>query len=92
MDPAAGTGLGKLAALRDAALDLPSGGPFYVSEWGFIALVRGPLGLDESVIPDDDAHAVWRLANPAGEDSVARAALLAWCRDPPPLKARASAE
>ena len=80
-----GTGLRKLALLRDAALKFDvTEEPPVVAEWDFEALVRS-MGLSETDLTADDCHAVWRAIAGRGE-AYDRDGLLAWCRDPPVLK------
>ena len=80
-----GTGLRKLALLRDAALKFEvSEEPPVVAEWDFEALVRS-MGLTENDLTADDCHAVWRAVAGRGE-AYDRDGLLGWCRDPPVLK------
>ena len=80
-----GTGLRKLALLRDASIKFEvTEEPPVVAEWDFEALVRS-MGLSETDLTADDCHAVWRAVAGRGE-AYDRDGLLGWCRDPPVLK------
>lgn len=84
VDVAKGTGLKKLALLRDAARAFDGEAPSTIAEWDFEALVRA-MDLSEAQFPADDVHAVWRAVAGRGE-ACDRDGLLTWCRDPPCLK------
>lgn len=86
LDIKRGTGFRKLELLKAGARNVPSERGPDVSEWDFIALVRGPFGLTEDAFDDDDAAECWNAIDHRGAGFVPNKILMDWCRNPAPIR------